>query len=242
MYFSAYAYSRFNVLIQNQPKHTHETKPQRGCRSTHMKKPVPIPIPNPIPMVPGLGPALFVWSHKKSQNLSRISLELFLWAQPCSTWGNLITCPTRFENCNAVRINETHLLLPRFAGDWRVIKGFGRPWLKTSKLHTEILNWQHISWRGSGFLNGERERRGQKIRATVSEQGHLKVPHYVGHTSPAGSRSWAELVPHWLSIESPIADVLIYFPGKGQEGYMPSFWSSACAPAFSRFFPHWACL
>ncbi len=44
MYFSAYVYSRFNVLIQNQPKHTHETKPQRGCRSTHMKEPVSNPI------------------------------------------------------------------------------------------------------------------------------------------------------------------------------------------------------
>lgn len=183
-----------------------------------------------------------MWSHKKSQNWSRISLELFLWAQPCSTWGTFITCLTRFENRKAVRINETHLLLPRFAGDWRVIKSFGGPWLKASKLHTEILNWRHISWRGSGFLNRERERKGQKIRARVSEQGNLKVPHYVGHTSPAGSRSWAELVPHWLSIESPIANVLIYFPGKGQEGYIPSFWSSAYAPALSRLFPHWTCL
>ncbi len=180
-----------------------------------------------------------MWSHKKSQNLSRISLELFLWAQPCSTWGNLITCPTRFESRNAVRINETHLLLPRFASDWRAIKSFSRPWLKTSKLHTEILNWQHISWRGSGFLNRERERQGQRIRATGLEQGHLKVPHYVGHTSPAGSRSWAKLVPHWLSyVLLSYEYVLIYFPGKGQEGYIPSFWSSA----FSRLFPHWACL
>lgn len=164
------------MLIQYQPKLTLETKPQTGCRSTHMKEPGPNPV-SPARTTTSLVCVV-------TQEIAKTGLRSVCKHSPAQHGGPSL--PGRLALKSVTRRELTkHTFCchapPATGESLRALAD------RDSKLHAKILNWRHISWRGSGFLNRERKR--QKVRARVSQQGHLKVPYYVGHTSPAGLRS-----------------------------------------------------